>query len=227
MRWLFRAKQAPIANTPKMNTPPNFLFNAKFNNTFSSWNEDLSYLAAGSWLTSQDMTLAVSSNPIIREPIEQIADAAMAQAIMKSRILKNLHETLDNLDKECEEEDFEKFSETARDNAKNILNFIYTQFSHYDYDIYPSSNREIFITCNPQKGKGVSIVCDSNGSVAYFLTWDGKNSRFCCDEMSELFYNLLIKVFKQFDNLNLIKTTLSKSSSSKDSDFLLIEKKAS
>ena len=41
----------------------------------------------------------------------------------KQNILKDLHQTLDNLHEECEEEGFEVFSEVARNNARKVLDF--------------------------------------------------------------------------------------------------------
>ena len=166
-------------------------------------------------LSQNQLTGGISEDSSVEEEMKLFVKGQMRKAGLQSAILKHLHKTLEHLHKECEEEGFEKFSEIARTNAKQILNFIYTKFPNYNYDIYPTANREIFITCNPQKKKGVSILCDSNGSVAYFLTWDGKNSRFRCDEIDDEFYHLLIKIFTKFDRLphNMVPV------SSKDSEF--------
>ena len=173
-------------------------------------------------LNRNPFTGGISEDSSVKEEIKLFVKGKMRKADIQSEILKHLHNTLDHLHEECEEEGFEKFSEIARTNAKQILNFIYTRFSSYDYDIYPTDNREIFITCNPQKKKRVSILCDSNGSVAYFLTWDGKNSRFRCDEISYRFYDLLIEVFKKFDLLSNDMVSVP----SKDSEFSLRETKS-
>ena len=166
-------------------------------------------------LNHNQLTGGINEDSSVEEKMKLFIKGQMRKADLQSAILKHLHETLDHLHRECEEEGFEKFSEIARTNAKKILNFIYTKFPNYNYDIYPTANREIFITCNPQKKKGISILCDSNGSVAYFLTWDGKNSRFRCDEISDEFYHLLIKVFTDFDRLSNNMVSVS----SKDSEF--------
>ena len=227
MNWPFWKKQVSVSNNSKINIPLSLL-SEKPDNSFSPWKKELSYSDNQYYVVLQDTTskvlpthnmllTAISMNSSIETEIQQIIKAKMRKAIMKDEVLQNLHEILDNLHEECEEEGFEKFSEIARKNAKQILNFIYNKFSNYEYDIYPTDNREIFITCNPQKGKGVSILCDSDGSVAYFLTWNGKNSRFRCDEINKLFYHLLTEVFKKFDGLTKITSSIS----SKDSDFHL------
>ena len=117
-------------------------------------------------------------------------------------ILNSLHKALDNLQKECEEEGFKLFSETSKKNAKHILDFVYTKFPNYEYDIYPTEDCEIAINCTPQKGRGVLILCDSNGSVAYFATLDGKNSRFRCDHINDFAYESLWNIFNKLDNKN-------------------------
>ena len=126
-----------------------------------------------------------------------------SQIIIENQIanLRNLHRSLDKLQKECKDEGFEVFSEKARENARQILNAIYQNFPDYEYYIYPTEDREIAIDCNPQKGKGVLILCDSKGSVAYFSTSDGKNSRFRCDNIENFPYELLWKIFKEFSKI--------------------------
>ena len=103
----------------------------------------------------------------------------------QEEVLKKLHGILDHeIDKECEEEEFEKFSEVARENARKVLDFIYNKFPQYTYDIYPTEDQEIAINCNPQKGKGVLVLCNSTGSLAYFATWDKENGMFRCNSNS-------------------------------------------
>ena len=113
-------------------------------------------------------------------------------------ILRNMIKNLDNLDKECEEENFEKFSETARENARKILNTVYGEFPQFDYDLYPTEEREVAIDCTPHKGQGCLILCDSDGSVAYFATLAGKNSRFRCDSIDNFPYDNLWRIFREF-----------------------------
>ena len=226
MNWLFWKKQVSVSNNSKIDIPLSLL-NEKPDDSFSPWKKESSYLDTQYHVILWDTTPKPSTHSIFLKDINmsssietetlQRIKAKMRKAIMKDEVLQNLHKILDNLHKECEEDGFEEFSEIARKNAKQILNFIYNQFSNYEYDIYPTDNREIFITCNPEKRKRVSILCDSDGSVAYFLTWNGKNSRFRSDEINKSFYDLLTEVFKKFDSL----TKMPLSISSKDSDFYL------
>ncbi len=113
-------------------------------------------------------------------------------------ILRNLNKNLDTLHNECEEENFKKFSETAKENARKILNAVYGEFPQFDYDIYPTEDREVAIDCTPHKGQGCLILCDSNGSVAYFATLAGKNSRFRCDSIDHFPYDNLWRIFNEF-----------------------------
>lgn len=117
----------------------------------------------------------------------------------KDKVFKFLYKTLDNLDIECEEEEFQKFSETARTNAKQILKFIYNKFPNYEYYIYPTEDREIAIDCNPQKGRGILVLCDSNGGIACFATFEGKNRRFRYSSISDFSYGLLRDTFEELD----------------------------
>ena len=116
-------------------------------------------------------------------------------------ILRNMNKTLNTLDKECEEENWEKFSEIARANARQILNAVYGEFPDFDYDIYPTEDKEVAINCTPYKGQGCLILCDSNGSVAYFASLAGKNSRFRCDRIDQFPYKNLWQIFGEFKKM--------------------------
>ena len=135
----------------------------------------------------------------IKEDIKNRFEVKMKHIIIKNSIFENLYKTLDNLHEECTKEGFQKFSEIAKENAKKILKATYENFPDYEYYLYPTEDREIAIDCNPQKGKGILILCDSNGSVAYFSTLAGKNSRFRCDDIEDFPYELLWKAFKGFN----------------------------
>lgn len=134
-------------------------------------------------------------------PTNEISKIQQLQIMIQNKIstFRNLHRTLDSLDEACKEEGFEVFSEKAQENAQKVLNAVYERFPDYEYYIYPTEDREIAIDCNPQKGKGILILCDSNGSVAYFSTLDGKNSRFRCDNIEDFPYELLWKAFVEFN----------------------------
>ena len=121
------------------------------------------------------------------------------KALLKNKILNNLHETLDNLHRECEEEGFEFFTETARKNARQIVNTIYEKFPEHEYYIYPTEDREIAIDCNPYKGKGILILCDSDDGIACFVTLEGRNHRFRYDSICDFSYDLLWKTFEEFN----------------------------
>ena len=139
-------------------------------------------------------TIQIDSS--IEEDIKKRFEVKMKHIIIKNSIFENLYKTLDNLHEECTKEGFQKFSEIAKKNAKQILKATYENFPDYEYYLYPTEDRKIAIDCNPQKGKGILILCDSNGSVAYFSTLAGKNSRFRCDDIEDFPYKLLWKAFK-------------------------------
>ena len=110
----------------------------------------------------------------------------------------NLHELiLDNLNKECEEEGYEVFDEIARTNAKKVLNFLCEKLPEYDYDIYPTDEREINIEFYSFKGR-ILILCDSEGSVAYFKHLNGKISRHRCQDIIDFPFDQLYKEFESF-----------------------------
>ncbi len=114
---------------------------------------------------------------------------------------EKLHDILDHeIDKECEEEEFEKFSEVARGNAKKVLDFIYNKFPQYAYDIYPTEDQEIAINCNPQKGKGVLVLCNSTGSLVCFTTWNKENGMFRCSSMNDFLPHLNIAFERLVDH---------------------------
>ncbi len=108
--------------------------------------------------------------------------------IVQTAPLKKLYNDLDNLNRECEEEGFELVDEKAIKNARIILKNVHTHFPNHEYYIYPTGDREVAIDCNPQKGKGILILCDSFGGVAYFATLNGKNSRFRCDSIDDFLF---------------------------------------
>ena len=128
-----------------------------------------------------------------------LLDSEIAIKILNKKNTNLLHKTLDNLHKECEEEDYEVFNELARINAKKVLDFLCKNFPEYDYDIYPTNEREIDIYCSPCKGHGILILCDSEGSVAYFKTSDGRNNRYRCQNINDFPFDQLYKEFKSFN----------------------------
>ena len=139
------------------------------------------------------------NNPLQTEIQQQAVLAKKLEIIIKDKTLKKMNDTITNLHKECEEEGFKKFSDIAEKNSRQILSAIYDRFPNYEYYIYPTADCEIAIDCNPQKGKGVLILCDSNGSIACFATFDGKNHRFRYDSIDRFPYKLLWETFEEFD----------------------------
>ena len=137
--------------------------------------------------------------------LKSLSDKAVAEqrhikASIRYETLKKLHRDIGkNLDDECEEEGFNPVSDIAKENVKQILNAVYNKFPDFEYHIYPTADREIAFDCNPQKGKGVLILCDSKGEVAYFSTFAGRNSSFRCDRIADFPYENLWKIFKQLD----------------------------
>ena len=207
MNWQFWKKTPPIANIEDYTIP--FSLNKKLDYSLSSWEEELSYSNIHYRVTLKNTTPKLSNyntllttihvDSSVKEDIRRIVDAQMKRIIMRDTIFENLYKTLNNLCEECKEEGFQQFSEIARENAKKILKAVYKNFPDHEYYIYPTEDREIAIDCNPQKGKGILILCDSNGSVAYFSTLAGKNSRFRCDNIEDFPYDLLWKTFKELN----------------------------
>ena len=112
--------------------------------------------------------------------------------------LKAAHAALDSAHEECGEEEFERFSETARENARCILDSVCKKFPGYEYDIYPTEEWEIAVDCHFAKGRGILMLCDSKGSLAYFAAYDGKNSLFRCDDIDQ-FAREACRIFDEFD----------------------------
>ena len=88
---------------------------------------------------------------------------------------RELNSVLEDLYEECKEEGYEFFSDKAKENAFEMLDFVKNN-SKYNWSIYPTKDREIAINCTPEKGKGLLILCDSRGSIAYFKVFDGRNA---------------------------------------------------
>ena len=114
--------------------------------------------------------------------------------------LKKIYQALDSLHKDCEEEGFALFDEIARTNAKQILEFVYSEFPDKEYYVYPTEDREVAISCNPQKGRGVLILCESGGSIICFSTFNGKNRRFRHNRIEKSFYTNLHGAFKELNS---------------------------
>ena len=108
-----------------------------------------------------------------------------------------LYKTLDNLHEECKEEGYEEFAPIAQINAKKILDFLCKHFPEYDYDIYPTDEREVNIEFYSFKGR-ILILCDSEGSVAYFKHLNGKTSRHRCQDIIDFPFDQLYKEFEFF-----------------------------
>ena len=185
-------------------------------NSYSFWKQELphnKYHSIGSNTFAK--ILSSYERLFMNEPGENVLIETEKKKIIE---WYNLCKTLDNLDAECEEEKFQKFSETARKNAKQILSFIYSEFPKYEYHIYPTEDREIAIDCNPQKGKGILTLCDSNDGIACFAAFEGKNRRFRYNSIDDFSYRLLRETFEELD---IEKKHLLVSPSSGDSFSIL------
>ena len=150
--------------------------NKELINYFS--NEDISesnmkyvYEKFTSYLSSKDIS-------------ESIIDVIRSN---KEGILNNI---LEDLYKECKEEGYEVFSDKAKENAFEMLDFVKNNSKH-NWSIYPTEDREIAINCTPEKGKGLLILCDSKGSVAYFKVFDERNTRYRCQNIKDFPFDLL------------------------------------
>lgn len=126
----------------------------------------------------------------------ETVDEQTIKCIIQTETIKKLYSDLNNLHKECEEEGLDPIDEKAIENAHIILEIVYTNFPNHEYHIYPTEDREVAIDCTPQKGRGVLILCDSMGGVAYFATLNGKNSRFRCDSIDDFPSEQLLQAFK-------------------------------
>ena len=114
--------------------------------------------------------------------------------------LKNLYQALDSLHKDCEEEGFALFDEIARTNAKQILEFIYSEFPDKECHVYPTEDRKIAICYNPQRGKRILMLCDSKGSISCFVIFKDKSWRFRHNRIEKSFYMNLHGAFKELNN---------------------------
>ena len=202
MSWQFLKKPTPISN--KFEFCDNSLLDDDLNYSSSSWEAEKLIDTHKTIPESPNynkllraIKVVFSTTEDIRQEVESKMKYIIIKNIIKDVIFENLYKTLDNLSEECKKEGFQQFSEVAKENAKKILKATYDKFPDYEYYIYPTEDREIAIDCNPQKGRGILILCDSNDSVAYFSTLDGKNSRFRCDNIEDFPYDLLWKTFKQ------------------------------
>ena len=205
MNWQFWKNKSSVRRFQINNHLP-LLEKDNKEDSFSFWKRELPY---GNYklielntfetsLSSYDMILKDEiSNALsmINTDINKIIE----KAVLKNKTLNDLHETLGNLDKECKEEGFQVFTEQAEKNARRVLNGVYEQFPDYEYYIYPTENREIAIDCNPYKGKGVLILCDSNNGIACFVTLEGRNHRFQYDSIDDFPFDLLWETFEEFD----------------------------
>lgn len=123
----------------------------------------------------------------------------MTQAALKKTDVNLMYKTLENLHKECKEAGFEVFDEKARTNARQVLDFLCEKFPEHDFDIYPTKNCEIDICYTPCKGCSVLVVCDSQGSVAYFKILNGRKSRYRCQNITDFPFDQLHKEFKSLE----------------------------
>ena len=91
---------------------------------------------------------------------------------MKSSSLSSLKKQLAEAHEECEEEGFEVFSKTARENAREIINSVCAKnLDDIKYYVYPTEEREIVIDAvfieqgKRVLGKYLMIRCDSKGRM--------------------------------------------------------------
>ena len=158
-------------------------------------------------LESQKDTLIDDSDKLFKEPFVLLKDIFVVSKLnIKEQIQKTnkdyFEKILENLHKECEEEGFKVFDEKARINAKQILDFLCENFPENDYDIYPTEDREIDICYTPYKGCSILIICDSDGSVAYFKILNERKSRYRCQDIIDFPFDQLHKE-KEFEILKL------------------------
>ena len=202
MSWLlFWKNKSPEKKTYTYSSSPFVLEDNK--ESFSFRNEELHF---GNYKLVKLNTFATPYKFEIKS-----MDFSEIEIFLRERILESLYKTLNSLHEECKEENFQVFSETARKNAKQILTFVYNNFPNYDYHVYPTENREIAINCNPQKGKGISVLCDSNGGIGCFATFDGKNRRSRYSNIDRFLFRFLYEIFEELDieKKHLLRTSVS------------------
>ncbi len=138
-------------------------------------------------------------------------DSNLSRYFLDKKKFDNLYKDLDNLHKECEEEGYEVFNEIARANAKKVLDFLFKEIPAFDYYIYSTADREIAIdyTQDEGSGKGLLILCASDGTITYFKTYNGTNTSTCLKSIDNIinFCEKLKEAFKQFEIKNPYITT--------------------
>ena len=202
MSWLFWKNKSPEKKTYAYSPFPYLLEDNK--ESFSFRNEELHF---GNYMLVKLNTFATP----YEFDIKSVMNFLEIEIFLRERILESLYKTLNSLHEECKEENFQVFSETARKNAKQILTFVYNNFPNYDYHVYPTKDREIAINCNPQKGKGISVLCDSDGGIGCFATFDGKNRRSRYSNIDRFLFRFLYEIFEELDieKKHLLRTSVS------------------
>ena len=130
-------------------------------------------------------------------------------------IYNNKERVLTGILEECKEEGYEVFSDKAKENAFEMLDFVKNNSKH-NWSIYPTENQEIAINCTPEKGKGLLILCDSKGSIAYFKVFDERNTRYRCQNIKDFPFELLkteLSFLNPYDTKKPIDTKIQLKSS--------------
>ena len=121
--------------------------------------------------------------------------------------LKNLHE-------KSKKEGLELFDEKARENAYKVLDFLLKKTLFSDFYIYPDDEKAIAIDYSypieEAAGKGLLILCDSEGAYSYYKTYNHKNTDYETKDFNN-FCNKLKEAFFEFEVLDVQSTSTTKS----------------
>jgi len=112
--------------------------------------------------------------------------------------LRHAREALSRLDEESREEGFEPCSAVAKTTAARLLGGLFRWFPR-DYEVYPTSHREVAVEAPGTPGRGVLVLCDSGGGATCFVTIDGKNRRARYDDASRLPDLFVIEAMRELE----------------------------
>lgn len=141
----------------------------------------------------------LSSNHILGLKI--ISIVSRKDGFLRAKCFNRFKEELKNLHKKSEVEVLDPFDEKARENAYKVLDFLLENTLFSDFYIYPDDEKAIAIDySHPTKGagKGLLILCDSNGGYSYYQTYDHKNTGYETKDYDD-FCNELKKAFFEFE----------------------------
>ena len=139
-------------------------------------------------------------------------------SFLREEYFNRLKEELKNLHEKSKTEDIDPFDEKARENAYKVLDFLLKKTLFSDFYIYPDDEKAIAIDySHPTEGagKGLLILCDSNGGYSYYKTYNHKNTGYETEDFDD-FCNKLKEAFSEFE-VSDMQSTSTKSEIFRDS----------